>query len=86
MEVDDEEEYEVEEILDSRMRYRKLQYLVKWQDSDVPTWEPVANLDVEDSEPVNRFHILFPRKPRPAGYEVEAPVAEPRAHTREGRG
>ena len=30
IEVDGEEEFEVEEILDSRIRYRKLQYLIKW--------------------------------------------------------
>ena len=30
IEVDGEEEYEVKEILDSRVRHRKLQYLIKW--------------------------------------------------------
>ena len=30
MGVDGEEEWEVEEVVDSRRRYRKLEYKVKW--------------------------------------------------------
>ena len=30
IEVDGKEEYKVEEIFDSRVRHRKLQYLIKW--------------------------------------------------------
>ena len=30
IEVDGKEEYEVKKILDSRVRHRKLQYLIKW--------------------------------------------------------
>jgi hypothetical protein len=29
--VGEEERYEVKEVIDSQMRYRKLQYLVKWR-------------------------------------------------------
>ena len=38
--VDGEEEWELEEILDSRRTQRRLQYLVKWQGYAEPTWEP----------------------------------------------
>ena len=58
-------EYEVEKILDSRRRYRKLQYLVRWlgygMDSD--TWEPAENL-AGCAELVNDFHVAYPMKPR----------------------
>ena len=37
--------YDVERILQKRMRYRKTQYLVKWTGYDSPTWEPVELLD-----------------------------------------
>ena len=38
-------EYEVEEILDSRLKHGKLEYLVKWSGytDDYNTWEPEAN-------------------------------------------
>jgi len=48
VEIDGEEEYEVEEVLDSRRRRGRLEYLVKWKGYDNTeesmTWEPVANL------------------------------------------
>ena len=37
--------YEVEEILDSRMRRGRTQYLVRWTGYPDPTWEPEGNLD-----------------------------------------
>ena len=45
--VNDHEEFEVEKILDKRIRYRRTEYLVKWKgypeyDS---TWEPLKNLE-----------------------------------------
>ena len=44
--VDGEEEWVVEEILDSRMVNRKLRYLVKWEDFGVEhnSWEPWDNV------------------------------------------
>jgi hypothetical protein len=47
VEVDGWEEYEVERILDKRIRFGKPNYLVKWKgypDYDA-TWEPLANLE-----------------------------------------
>jgi transposase InsO family protein len=45
--VEDGEEYEVEEILDSRLIRRQRQYLVKWKGYDMydSTWEPEENLE-----------------------------------------
>ena len=36
--IDGEEEWEVEEIVDSRRRYRKLEYKVKWVGDEEATW------------------------------------------------
>ena len=48
--IDGEEEWVVEEILDSRMMNRKLCYLVKWKDFAVEhnSWEPWDNIHAPD--------------------------------------
>ena len=45
IDVEGTPEYEVEEILDSRLKRGKLEYLVKWSDytDNYNTWEPEAN-------------------------------------------
>merc|ERR1712106_875423 len=46
-----EEEYEVETIVNKRLRKGKPEYLVKWkgwEDPDDNTWEPVANLECHE--------------------------------------
>ena len=30
--------WEVEEVLNAKIRYRKLQYLIKWPGYDIPDW------------------------------------------------
>ena len=58
------EEYEVEEILDSQIKGRGIQYLVKWKGYPVEesTWEPVGNLK-NAGETVERFHQKHPNAP-----------------------
>jgi hypothetical protein len=65
VEVDGEEEYFVDSILDSRLygRSRKLQYLVKWTGYDKPDWEDARNVDGLSA--LDRFHELHPDKPGP---------------------
>jgi len=55
--IEGEEEYIVEEVLNSRMYRRKLQYLVKWEGYGVEenTWEDSHNLD-HAPEKVAEFH------------------------------
>jgi hypothetical protein len=58
------EEWEVERILDSKQRYRKLHYLVQWAGySHIRTsWEPFENLE-NAREPIDEFHRDQPNKP-----------------------
>jgi hypothetical protein len=47
VEVDGDDEFLVEQILDARVRHRRLQFLVKWRGYDNPdsnTWEPEENV------------------------------------------
>ena len=62
--VDGEEEYVVEEILNSRIFRRKLQYLVKWEGYGVEhnTWEYWDNVG-NAADVVNDFHTRNPGAP-----------------------
>src|SRR5258707_8117503 len=58
--VNDQEEYKVEEILDSRFRWGKLWYLVKfvgWSNSD-NMWLPLT--EVHTPAVVEEFHLQHP--------------------------
>lgn len=63
VEVDGEEEYLVDEVLDSRIFRRRLEYLVKWTGYDSPDWQPASN--VNKLQAVDDFHKRFPNKPGP---------------------
>ena len=58
-------EYEVEEILDSKLHRRKLKYLVKWKGygSEENTWEPEENL-THAKRLIEEFHRRKPQAPR----------------------
>lgn len=64
IEVDGEEEYEVEEIIDSRIFRRQLQYLVRWKGYGPGdnSWEPAKNVNAEDA--VRDFYAQNPSAPR----------------------
>ncbi len=59
-----ESEYEVERILDSKIRYRKLYYHVQWAGYNYlrTTWEPASNLE-NAQQLVDEFHAANPGKP-----------------------
>ncbi len=67
VEVDGEEEWEVEEVLDSQVKNRKLEYFVKWKGWPISeqSWQPVENLENAPEE-VARFHAKYPDKPSPS--------------------
>jgi len=65
--VDDagEQEWEVERILDAKLRDLKVHYFVQWAGySHVRTsWEPAENLE-NANDLVDNFHLTLPEKPR----------------------
>ncbi|MBW0494991.1 hypothetical protein O181_034706 [Austropuccinia psidii MF-1] len=66
--IEKEEEWEVSQVLDSKLKRRKLWYLVEWkgfsQDPERSTWEPAKNLK-NCPDLVKDFHSLYPDKPGP---------------------
>src|SRR3979490_2749808 len=58
-------EYEVEEVLDSRMRRGVLQYLVKWMGypREENSWVPERNMR-NAKKKTQEFHRRFPAAPR----------------------
>ena len=65
IEIDGAEEFEVLEILDSRINRGKLEYLVHWQGYEVHerTWKPAANLE-NAPEMIAKFHREYLSKPK----------------------
>ena len=65
VEIQGNTEYEVKEILDSRLYRRKLQYLVDWlgYGPEQRTWEPEEHVK-HCAEKIKEFHMKYPHKPR----------------------
>jgi hypothetical protein len=72
VEIDGESEYEVSEIVDSRIDKRRrgddqILYLVRWAGyegtADELSWEPESMLD-NAKEAIEDFHRRYPTKPR----------------------
>src|SRR5215470_2630708 len=63
--IDNEPEYAIEYLLDSRLYKGKLQYLVKWKGypKEESTWEPVSELHRAGRE-IEDFHRKHPSAPR----------------------
>ena len=59
--VDDNVEFEVQEILDSKIDRKTLKYLVRWVGYNELTWEP-AKLLINSAELVHYFHRKYPTK------------------------
>lgn len=65
--IDGEEEYEIDQIVDSHIREKKcLEYLVRWTERpDLEnSWEPAGHLK-NAPEHIAEFHNTYPQKPRP---------------------
>ena len=64
IEIEGEPEYKVEEVLDSRLKRGKLEYLVKWSGytKDYNTWEPEENCE-NSHDLIDDFHKKNPSAP-----------------------
>ena len=71
IEIDGEEEFEVETVLDSAIKDGKLKYLVRWKgyDDGNNTWEPAANL-ANTPQLVAQFHKKHPQAPKHIAADV----------------
>jgi len=65
VEVEGEEEYVVEEILDSHLRHNKLEFLVKWKGytNENNSWEPEDNCR-NACNAIAAFYHKYPQAPR----------------------
>ena len=64
VDIDEEEEREMEEVLDAKLKFRKLQYLIKWTDYDIPDWREAK--DVNRLQAIDIFNRRYPHKPGPS--------------------
>ena len=67
IELDDgREEYEVDEIVDSKISRNQLYYLIKWMGYgiDEHSWQRATNV-TNANDAIRRFHLRYPRKPGP---------------------
>ncbi|MBW0463372.1 hypothetical protein O181_003087 [Austropuccinia psidii MF-1] len=66
--VEEQEEREVVQVQDSKLKRDKLWYLLEWkgfsEDPERITWEP-ASILTNSPDLVNNFHSLYPDKPGP---------------------
>ncbi|MBW0480356.1 hypothetical protein O181_020071 [Austropuccinia psidii MF-1] len=66
--VEEKEEWEVKQVLDSKVKRGKLWYLVEWKGlSEAPertTWEPAYN-PTNSTDLFKDFHSLYPDQPGP---------------------
>ena len=68
IQIEGEDEYELAEIIDSRLHYNKLQYRAKWKGYSPEhdkVWYPAENFN-NASLAVERYHRKYPGKPRMA--------------------
>jgi len=78
--IDGEEEWEVEEILDSRWHWRRFQFLVKWKSfsREHNSWEVAS--DVKAPDLVTEYYRKYPAAPRHIRRTDFDAIFQPRNH------
>ena len=81
--VDNQVEFEAEDVLDSKIMRKRLFYLVKWKGYPVSdtSWEPAPNL-ANAKDLVDSFHAKYPNKP---SAPLTAPPPNVKKKRRSGR-
>jgi hypothetical protein len=79
VEVEGEVEWEVKEILDSRIMWGKLLYFVDWVGYGLEsrTWEPAEHVE-HSSDTITDYYHAYPLRPSPR----DVPTHPPHCHTR----
>ena len=73
--VDDEEEWEVDDILDARKRGKKVQFCVKWKGyNEDKTWYDASGFE-HSKKLVDNFYICNPTKPRQVEWRQQGRIA-----------
>ena len=69
-------EYEVEDILDSKILRKRLFYLVKWKNYPISdnSWEPAFHL-LNSKDLIQEFHSRYPNKPSAPLPSISIPIA-----------
>jgi len=82
---DEEEEWDVEEVLDSRLTNGQLEYLIKWLDfgPEDNSWEPATNLHCP--EKLEEFHQRNPDRPKTKDHYQRNPSQPSRKVLKEPR-
>lgn len=63
VEIDDDLQYEIDEIVDSRVLRGRLYYFVRWQGHDEITREPADVIQEDAPEAAEEYHLRNPGKP-----------------------
>jgi hypothetical protein len=76
IEIEGHNKFEVEKVLDSRVYYQKVQYLVKWLGYDHlhDSWEPISNVS-NSKELIRKFHKDHPDTPKPISWTNPRAIA-----------
>src|SRR5579859_5003426 len=79
MEVEGELEYEVKEVVDSKVVRGKLQYHVEsvGYGPEERTWEPVEHVK-HAAEAIEEYHQRYPNRPSPRDLPLPPPRRNPR--------
>jgi hypothetical protein len=76
LQIEGHDKFEVEAILDSKVYYHKVQYLVKWKgyNHSHDSWEPISHVS-NSKALVKKFHTDHPDAPKPVSWTNPCPVA-----------